>query len=108
MAIHAIAEILVKEGALPAFLGLTETLIAESNAEPGVLEYRFFQDKANPRKFFVLEVYKDKEAVAAHRAMPHTLAFFEQQADIVESAGLSVVLPETEFIGKEDAAVQTR
>lgn len=101
MAITAIAELLIKPGQLSRFLQICETVSEGSNAEPGVLEFRFFQDKRQPCKFFILERYVDKAAVATHKRMPHTLAFFEQQEALVESASMNVVLDEGQFSAEE-------
>lgn len=41
------------------------------DAEEGCLVFRTFQDREDPTRFMMLEVYADKEADTVHRNTPH-------------------------------------
>src|SRR5687768_9764638 len=51
-----------------------------SRAEPGNLRYDVLRDEDDPNHFLLYEVYRDAEALAAHRETPH----FKQWAAAVE------------------------
>jgi autoinducer 2-degrading protein len=48
--------------------------------EPGNLRFDFLQCEAEPDRFFLYEVYESHEAAAAHKEMPHYLAWRETVA----------------------------
>lgn len=70
--IAAIAVLRTKEGTgaefEKAFLELAAAVRAN---EPGNLVYQLTRSRTEPGVYKVLEVYKDEDAVAAHRAAPH-------------------------------------
>ena len=39
-------------------------------SEPGTLHFYFFQDEANPDRFYAFEAYADQAALDAHRTGP--------------------------------------
>jgi quinol monooxygenase YgiN len=39
--------------------------------EPGCLRFDVIQDRDDPNRFYFYEVYRDEEALAAHREAPH-------------------------------------
>jgi quinol monooxygenase YgiN len=65
-----------KAGDLRALL---DGLIGPSRAEAGNLRYDLWQDRTDPARFVLDELYVDAEAVAAHRASPH----FQQYAAVI-------------------------
>ncbi len=57
------------------FIALMHRHIAEClREEPGLLDFRFFQDETNPNRFYDFETYVDEAALAAHRAPGSALA----------------------------------
>jgi autoinducer 2-degrading protein len=52
-----------------------------SRAEPGNLRYDLMRDDDDPTHFLLYEVYRDAEALEAHRATPH----FQKWAAAVET-----------------------
>ena len=70
--IGAIAILRTKEGTGADFEAVFAKLAAAVRAnEPGNLVYQLCRSRTEPGVYKVLEVYKDDEAVAAHRASPH-------------------------------------
>jgi autoinducer 2-degrading protein len=51
-----------------------------SHTEPGNLRYDLLRDDDDPNHFLLYEVYRDAEALEAHRATPH----FQKWAAMVE------------------------
>jgi (4S)-4-hydroxy-5-phosphonooxypentane-2,3-dione isomerase len=62
----------IKPGYRDAFL---ESLMGDArgsvNDEPGCLRFDVLQDSADPNRIFLSEVYKDEQALDAHRQAPH-------------------------------------
>jgi quinol monooxygenase YgiN len=70
--IAAIAVLRTKEGAQAGFEEVFAKLQAAVRAdEPGNLVYQLTRSRTEPGVYKVLEVYKDEDAVAAHRASAH-------------------------------------
>jgi quinol monooxygenase YgiN len=70
--IGAIAILRTKEGTAADFEAAFAKLAAAVRAdEPGNLVYQLCRSRTEPGVYKVLEVYKDEDAVAAHRAAPH-------------------------------------
>jgi quinol monooxygenase YgiN len=58
------------------------------STEPGVVGLFSMQDKANPGKVYILEVYADQEAYQAHLQTAHFKKYKEGTADMVKSLKL--------------------
>jgi quinol monooxygenase YgiN len=58
-----------------------------SRTEPGCLRFDLLRDQADANKFTLFEVYKDADALAAHREMPHFKLWgdFKQNGNPVKS-----------------------
>ncbi len=54
--------------------------------EPGCLRFNVLQDEADENRFYFFEVYRDKDALAAHQQTPHYARWMEARAEVVESA----------------------
>jgi quinol monooxygenase YgiN len=66
-----IVKIKVKPGQEAAFEAVIQRLITASNAnEPGILFYQGFRT-ATPGEYYMLESFKDLEALKAHTASAH-------------------------------------
>ena len=50
-----------------------ETMIAETRAEPGCIEYVYAEDVREPGLIHVIERWRDREALAGHFTSPHLL-----------------------------------
>jgi autoinducer 2-degrading protein len=56
---------------LDAFVVATRANAAASLREPGVARFDLAQDIEDPTRFVLVEVYRDADAVAAHKQTPH-------------------------------------
>jgi (4S)-4-hydroxy-5-phosphonooxypentane-2,3-dione isomerase len=52
-----------------------------SRTEPGNLRYDVLQAEDDPNRFFLYEVYRSKDAFAAHQQTPHYLKWRETVQD---------------------------
>jgi len=59
-----------------------------SRTEPGIISFDLLQDKEDPSKFVLYEVYVDADGQAAHRQTAHYQKWKETTADMHESPGL--------------------
>ncbi len=51
--------------------------IGSEQKEPGCLMFNITQDKADPNTLYLFEVYKDDQAVEAHKKAPHFVKWLE-------------------------------
>jgi quinol monooxygenase YgiN len=61
----------VKPEFLDAFIAATRINAQESAKEPGVARFDFLQQKDDPTRFVLYEVYRNADAPAAHKATAH-------------------------------------
>jgi quinol monooxygenase YgiN len=61
----------VKPEFLDAFIAATRINAQESAKEPGVARFDFLQQKDDPTRFVIYEVYRDTEAPVAHKQTAH-------------------------------------
>ena len=71
----------VKPEQVAAFIEATRINARASREEPGVLRFDLVRDLASPDQFVLVEVYRDAQAPAAHKATAH----YETWRDTVES-----------------------
>ena len=84
-----LAEIDVDPAQLEAYLAFAKEVGTVSmSTEPGVVGLFSMQDKANPCKVYILEVYADQEAYQAHLQTAHFKKYKEGTADMVKSLKL--------------------
>ena len=84
-----LAQIEVYPEWLEEYLGYAKEVGTVSMAsEPGVIGLFSMQDKANPCKVYILEVYADREAYQAHLQTAHFKKDKEGTADMVKSLQL--------------------
>jgi (4S)-4-hydroxy-5-phosphonooxypentane-2,3-dione isomerase len=90
-------QVRVRPGRVEDFLAATLVNARASLAEPGVLRFDVLQDQADPAHVILTEVYRDKEASAAHKLTPHYAAWRDAVAQMMavprESARYSAVFP---------------
>ena len=76
----------VERGHEERALGFIREMQQHTRKEPGCVKYTGHQSNENPRKFFFYEVYKDEEALAAHRAADYFKQYVTHGLDeIIES-----------------------
>ena len=62
---------LIRPGHVEAFLEMVTWHIAETRrTEPGCLRFDLCREEANPRAFWLYELYRDDDALAAHAQSP--------------------------------------
>lgn len=84
-----LAEIEVYPDKLDEYLAFAKEVGTESmSVEPGVIGLFSMQDKANPCKVYILEVYADNEAYQAHLKTTHFKKYKEGTAQMVKSLKL--------------------
>jgi autoinducer 2-degrading protein len=57
------------------FLLATKANATASRAEPGVVRFDVLEDRENPGHVVLVEIYRDREAAAAHTSTPHYAAW---------------------------------
>ena len=72
----------VKREHIDAFQQATIENASNSRKEPGVARFDFLQDTDDPAHFVLVEAYRDRDAVAAHKLTAHFLAFAEKTAEM--------------------------
>jgi autoinducer 2-degrading protein len=95
----------VKPEARDRFLkAIEEDALASERDEPGCLRFNVLQETQDANVYYFYEVYRDADAVAAHRTMPH-FAVWQAAADCldgpVERVATQTVFPaNTSYWGK--------
>src|SRR5438093_12378003 len=87
----------VRPGQVEEFLAATLTNARASLAEPGVLRFDVIQDQADPAHVVLVEVYRDADAPAAHKATAHYATWRDTVEEIMAkprtSTKFSAVFP---------------
>ncbi len=73
--VRIVAELLLKAGAKEELLPIFEKLVVGSRAEAGNIEYELTESLNNPDHLFVIETWKNLEAIELHGTTAHYLAF---------------------------------
>lgn len=73
----------VKPDAVEAFRAATLTNARASVCEPGIARFDFLQDREDPTRFVLVEVYRTADAPAAHKATAHYAAWRDAVADLM-------------------------
>lgn len=68
----------VKADAIEAFRAATVENAQASVREPGIARFDVLQDRDDPTRFVLIEVYRNAEAPAAHKLSAHYLRWREQ------------------------------
>ena len=61
----------VKTGSLDQFIAETKANARNSRQEPGVVRFDVIQQVDDPSRFVLFELYRDEQAIEAHRATAH-------------------------------------
>jgi len=64
-------------------IAVLSELAPPSRAEPGCIEYYFYQDTETPTTIFAIETWENTEALTAHAASPHFQAAAAQLGDLL-------------------------
>ena len=97
--ISVLASIRVKEGQRAAFLDIFKANIQKVREETGCLEYYpaididsgFGVQVLDANVVTIIEKWQSLEALTAHLATPHMLAYREKVKDLVENLSLKVL-----------------
>ncbi|WP_136440171.1 putative quinol monooxygenase [Pacificoceanicola onchidii] len=88
-----VATFKVKEGEVERFAEEMKINEAASRMEPGILDYRSYQDPKTPTLFVNFEAYKDQQAFDDHVATPHVQRLLPILEDILtEPIGIQVLV----------------
>lgn len=82
--VKIVAVLTARPGAVDRLRALLDDMLAPSRAEPGNLRYDLWQDQAEPGRFVLDELYRDDDAVAAHRETPHFQAYLAAIEELAE------------------------
>ena len=78
-----LARVEVRPDGVQAFEEATRTLVAASREEAGARRFDLYQSTEQANRFFFYEVFDSAESLAAHRAEPHTKAWFAIAAGLL-------------------------
>ena len=87
MTVALYAEFTARPGAEERVADLVRELTARVREEPGNLTFEPSTWQAEPRHWFVYEVYRDAAAVRAHMAADHGAAFNSALGPLIEEDG---------------------
>ena len=82
--VKTVAVLTAKNGHEGDLHALLRGMVSPSRAESGNLRYDLWLDAEMPGRFVIEEMYRDAEAVAAHRATPHYLAYRARISDLAD------------------------
>lgn len=78
-----IVNVLVLTDAVEAFKEATLRNARASINEPGIARFDVIQDRDEPTRFTLIEVYRDEQAPAAHKLTPHYLEWRDAVAPLM-------------------------
>ncbi len=87
----AIVHVHVKADAVAAFETATEENARQSRLEPGVARFDVLQQRDDPTRFILFEVYRDPEAAVAHKTTEHYLTWRDTVASLMAEPRVGVV-----------------
>lgn len=73
----------VKPEMVDAFIDATKINVSNSNQEPGVARFEFYQQKDDPKRFILMEVYRDEAAAASHKQTAHYAVWRDTVVDMM-------------------------
>lgn len=80
----------IKPGFTEAFLRATLENARQSRLEPGIARFDVVQERDEPARFTLVEVYRDEQAPAAHKETAHYQAWRDTVADMMVEPRRSV------------------
>ncbi len=99
--IHVIASIKVKEDSLDAFIDIFKANVPHVLKENGCLGYAPAKDlptglpiqETDPAVITVIEAWESPEALQAHLAAPHMVAYKTKTKDMVTAVSVKILAP---------------
>ena len=88
--VKVIAILMARPGKGGELRTLLDGMVAPSRNEPGNLRYDLWQDRTDPNRCVLDELYVDDDAVAAHRATPHFQTYASAVKDLAERSALTL------------------
>lgn len=82
--------VLVKPDCVDAFTAATLKNAAASVKEPGIARFDVIRDTQSPNHFILVEVYRNADAPAAHKATAHYAEWRDAVADLMQEPRTSV------------------
>ncbi|HEX4214240.1 MAG TPA: putative quinol monooxygenase [Candidatus Dormibacteraeota bacterium] len=91
---HAIfVTVKVKPERLDTFLEVIENdAICSPRDEPGCIRFEVFQNRADAHTYHFFEMYRDEEALQAHRETPHFAKWQEASGEVLQEPPTREVL----------------
>ncbi len=80
----------VKAGAEEAFRIASLANAGASRREPGVVRFDLLEDREDPARFVLVEIYEDAAAAAAHKDTPHYAAWRDAVSSLMAEPRRSV------------------
>ena len=87
----AIVHVRVMPGAADAFAAATGENARQSRLEPGVARFDVLQERDDPTRFILFEVYRDPDAAVAHKTTAHYLTWRDTVASLMAEPRVGVV-----------------
>ena len=87
----AIVNVHVNAEAVAAFAAATEQNARQSRLEPGVARFDVLQQRDEPTRFVLFEVYKDQEAAVAHKTTAHYLTWRDTVAPLMAEPRVGII-----------------
>ena len=78
----------IEEARVPAFLEALKVDAAGSREEEGCLRFDLLKDSENANTWHFYEIYKDNDAMAVHKTLPHYKAWADFKARFAASSWL--------------------
>jgi quinol monooxygenase YgiN len=78
------ALLVAKPGKATELESLIRGMVAPCRAEAGNIRWDIWQDRDDPGRFVLDELYVDDAAIAAHRASAHFLAYASKIGDLAD------------------------
>jgi quinol monooxygenase YgiN len=82
--VKIVAILEARPGRAEALENLLQGMLSPSRAEPGNLRYDLWGDRDKPGRFVLDELYRNPDAVAAHRATAHFQTYLQTISDLAE------------------------
>lgn len=86
--IKMMAILTARPGQADALRALLRGMVPHCRAEPGNLRWDVWQDRSQTDRYVLDELYRDDDAVAAHRATPHFRYYLAGIHDVAERIAL--------------------
>lgn len=73
-----------KPGCADALEERLVSMVAPTRQEEGALAYHVHRDRSDPSQFFFYEVWRTRQDLEEHLAMPYVLSFLEDRSDYLD------------------------